>query len=151
MRRVLLEQITWSDIEEIIHAEEELLRHEPGRSYDTPEEYFTAILTKLRGDSEFRYPISERYDVVLWAAQLAVGKQLCSGRAEEDVLIRVFTAYRLRLEGYSFGAIGKVMNRDHSTIIHYVRKRMADMTSIPGVYSKELSMYERMTELLEEA
>ena len=151
MRQVLLELLTWRDIEEIIHAEEEVLRTSPGKTYSTPEDYFTEVLKMVRGDSEFRPPISERYGIVLWAAQLAVGKQFCSGRAEEDVLIRVFTAYRLRLEGYSLDAIGKVMHRDHSTIIHYVRKKMADMLSVPGVYRKELDMYNKMNEILENA
>lgn len=151
MRQVLLELLTWTDIEEIIHAEEQVLCEANGKTFPTPESYFTEVLTKVRGDAEFKPPISERYEIVLYAAQLAVGKQLCAGRAEEDVLIRVFTAYRLRLEGYSLDAIGKVMHRDHSTIIHYVRKKMADMLSVPGLYRKELDMYNKMNEILYDA
>lgn len=151
MRQVLLELLTWRDIEEIIHAEEEVLRTSPGKTYPTPEDYFNEVLKMVRGDSEFRPPISERYGIVLWAAQLAVGKQLCSGRAEEDVLIRVFTAYRLRKEGYSLGAIGRVMHRDHSTITHYIRNKMSDMLAVPRFYRRELEMYDKMNEILDNA
>lgn len=151
MRQVLLELLTWSDIEEIIHAEEQVLCEANGKEFPTPESYFTEVLKKVRGDTEFKPPISERYAIILYAAQLAVGKQLCSGRAEDDVLIRVFTAYRLRKEGYSLGAIGNVMHRDHSTVTHYIRKKMADMMSVPGVYRRELEMYDKMNEILDNA
>lgn len=93
--------------------------------------------------------IAERYKAVLSAAQKAVGKRLADGRRNDDVLIRLFAAYRLRLEGYSFDAIGKAMGRDHSTIIHYVRKKMADMLSLPNFYRRELKMYDKMNEILE--
>ena len=151
MRQVLLELLTWSDIEEIIHAEEEVLCEANGKTFPTPESYFTEVLTKVRGEAEFKPPIGERYDIVLYAAQLAVGKQLCSGRAEDDVLIRVFTAYRLRKEGYSLGAIGKVMHRDHSTITHYIRNKMSDMLAVPRFYRRELEMYDKMNEILDNA
>lgn len=151
MRQVLLELLTWSDIEEIINAEEEVLREANGKEFPTPESYFMEVLTKVRGDAEFKPPISERYDIVLYAAQIAVGKQLCAGRAEDDVLIRVFTAYRLRKEGYSLGAIGIVMHRDHSTITHYIRNKMSDMLAVPRVYRRELEMYDKMNEILDNA
>ena len=147
MKQVLLEMLTWKDVEEIILAEEEVLKVGP-YSYPDPETYYKEVLNKVRGESEFKPPIGERYDVVLSAAQEAVGKKLCSGRATEDVLIRVFVAYRLRQEGYSFDTIGKVMHRDHSTVMHYVRKKMDDMLSLPDYYRNELDMYDKMCALL---
>ena len=148
MKQVLLELLTWNDIEEIILAEEGVLKDGP-HAYPTPEDYYKEVLKKVRGEAEFKPPIGERYDIVLWAAQQAVGKQLCAGRRNEDVLIRVFTAYQLRYEGYSFEAIGKIMNRDHSTIIHYVRKKMEDMLALPNMYRTELDMHNKMIDLLD--
>ena len=97
----------------------------------------------------YKSPLEERYEEILSAAQRAVGKRLDEGRKKEDVLIRLFTAYRLRNEGYPFEGIGEVMKRDHSTIVHYVRKRMPDLLSLPKIYKRELDMYNKMNEILE--
>ena len=93
-------------------------------------------------------PLKARHDVVLQAAQQAVGKRLAPGRRKEDVLIRVFVAYQLRQEGYSYEAIGEAMNRDHATVIHYVRKKMGDMLSLPSMYRDELKMYNKIKNIL---
>lgn len=95
-------------------------------------------------------PIEERYRVILQAAQQAVGKRLDSSQRKEDVLIRLFTAYRLRAEGFSMESIGKVLNRNHSTVVHYVRKRIPDMLSLPHIYRSEVEMYNKMNEILGE-
>ena len=97
---------------------------------------------------EYRPPILQRYAEVLQAAQIAVGKKMARGRGKEDVLIRMFVAYRLRCEGYPFEAIGKVLGRNHSTIVHLVGKKMADMLSLPKIYLRELKMYNKMNEIL---
>ena len=98
----------------------------------------------------YKSPLDERYTVVLLAAQQAVGKRLGAGRDKEDVLIRMFTAYRLREEGYSLEAIGKALGRNHSTVIHYVQKRLPDMLSIPHIYRSEAEMFNKMNEILGE-
>ena len=100
-------------------------------------------------DEGYRVPLEERYREILNAAELAVGKRQEEGRKKEDVLIRLFTAYRLRSEGYPFEGIGEVMGRDHSTIIHYVRRRMPDILSYPKIYKCEMDMYNKMNEILE--
>ena len=100
-------------------------------------------------DEVYENPIEERHAVILRAAQRAVGKRLEEGRRKEDVLIRLFTAYRLRSEGYPYEGIGEVMKRDHSTIVHYVRKRVPDMLSLPSIYRSELDMFTKMNEILD--
>jgi len=102
-------------------------------------------------DEGYRGPLEERYREILNAAELAVGKRQEEGRKKEDVLIRLFTAYRLRKEGYSFEAIGEVVGRDHSTIIHYVRNKMPAMLSYPNIYRDELEVYNKMNEILDKA
>lgn len=98
----------------------------------------------------YKSPVEKRYYTVLRAAQQVVGIRLGEGRRKEDVLIRVFVSHRLRSEGYSFEAIGKVMHRDHSTVIHYVRSNMGDMLSLPNMYREELEKYKKMNEILDE-
>ena len=107
------------------------------------------IALALWPDTTPQSPIKERYGVILQAAQQAVGKRLAAGRRKEDVLIRVFVAHRLRQEGYSYEAIGEVMNRDHATIVHYERTKMGGMLSLPKMYRDELKMYNKMNEILE--
>ena len=93
--------------------------------------------------------IKERYGVILQAAQQAVGKRLAAGRRKEDILIRVFISHRLRQEGYSYEAIGQMMNRDHATIVHYERVKMGSMLSLPKMYREELKMYDKMNEIID--
>lgn len=107
------------------------------------------IAQALWPDTTPQSSIKERYGIILQAAQQAVGKRLAAGRRKEDVLIRVFVAHRLRQEGYSYEAIGEVMNRDHATIVHYERTKMGGMLSLPKMYREELKMYNKMNEILE--
>lgn len=95
-------------------------------------------------------PIEKRYGVILKAAQQAVGKRLGEGRDRDDVLIRMFAAYRLREEGYKFESIGEVMHRNHSTVVHYVGTRLPNMLSLPNMYRKELDMLNKMNEILDD-
>ena len=97
----------------------------------------------------YESPIEERFAEVLRAAQQAVGKRLGNGREKENVLIRMFVAYRLRSEGYTCEAIAKLMNRNHSAVVHYVRRRIPDMQSVPKHYKSELEMLEKMNEILD--
>lgn len=97
----------------------------------------------------YESPIEERHAAILRAAQIAVGKRLEDGRRKEDVLIRLFTAYRLRQEGFSVEGIGAVMGRDHSTVVHYVRRRLPDMLSLPNIYRREKDMFDKMNEILD--
>ena len=43
-------------------------------------------------------------------------------RVHENVFKRVAIAHLLRIEGYSTTKIGKLFNRDHSTIVHYSKR-----------------------------
>ena len=100
-------------------------------------------------DKEMGIPIKERCGVLLRAAQQAVGKRLGNGREKENVLIRMFVAYRLRSEGYTCEAIAKLMGRNHSAVSHYVRKRIPDIQSLPSIYRSELDMFTKMNDILD--
>lgn len=119
-----------------------------------PVEYvqeLATILAALRvdfDDSERKQPIGIRARAVIQAAQEAVGKKMAKTRRAEDVLIRMFASDRLRREGYSYEEIGRVLGRDHATIIHYVGKKMSDILALPNIYRDEIKMYNKMNELL---
>lgn len=68
-------------------------------------------------------------------------------RSREDVLVRVFVAYKMRERGYSYNEIGKVMNKNHSTIIHYIRT-MEDFFAVPKAYRDILEKYKKYISLL---
>jgi len=99
--------------------------------------------------SGYKIPVDERYKHVLSVAEEVTGWKLTDSRCHQNTLIRSFVAYTLRSEGYSFGSIGKVMGRDHSTIIHAVRK-MQDMQSVPAFYKDDLAMFREFERLLNE-
>lgn len=69
-------------------------------------------------------------------------RRLSPGRTREDVMIRSFVAYRLHGEGYSTTRIGKMIGRDHATVVHMIRK-MEDILAYPGAYQDESEKYRR--------
>lgn len=59
--------------------------------------------------------IAEKHDVTI--------DQILSHRRDRKyVTPRIEIAKALRKQGLSLPAIGKIMNRDHTSIIHYLRK-----------------------------
>ena len=91
--------------------------------------------------------IADRYRLAIQAAEEATGWTLTGTRTAENSTIRAFISYYLHKEGYSYGAIGRVMHRNHSTIMHLVKK-MQDMFSLPEVYKDDLAMYNAMIDML---
>ena len=62
-------------------------------------------------------------------------------RKKEVVWARNMVAYRLNQEGLSFERIGRILNRDHATIFHSVR-RCSDIFKYPSMYREELALWE---------
>lgn len=54
---------------------------------------------------------------------------------------RNMVAYRLNQEGLSLSKIGIVLNRNHATILHAVRK-CSEIFKYPSMYRDELSLWE---------
>jgi chromosomal replication initiation ATPase DnaA len=48
-----------------------------------------------------------------------------SSRAAELVAVRQRVIHRLRVAGYSLPEIGRVINRDHTTVLHHLEKEAA--------------------------
>ena len=70
-------------------------------------------------------------------------------RYRNDVLARTFIAYIMYNEGFSLYQIGKLIKKDHSTVMHYVN-RTNDMISVPSFYTFELEKLNEIIKLLNE-
>ena len=147
MRQGLLKQLMWEDIQEIWFETDKTLHSEPVKAMATASERFSLALKNLREKNDCHPPIGERYPFVLSCAELSVGQPLANMRDKNNTIIRSFVSYQLHREGYSYTDIGRMMKRDHSTVIHLVRKT-EDMLSLPQAYKQEVDMYNKMQELL---
>ena len=153
MRRDLLKQLSWEDVQEIWWQTNQVLRSIPEEPERWPEWAFNTstrfgqALRVLRGENGVPPPIEETYPKVLQAAEQATSWMLTDSRERENTLIRQFVAYRLHNEGYSYSEIGKMLKRDHSTVTNLVH-RVRDMLSIPYAYKTEVAKYKEFEELL---
>ena len=140
MRKELLKILTADDVQEILDAGQLLWEN-----YEEP----TArnILHHLLEDNECPPSVGESFPFVLACAELAVGRKLSRERCEDNTLIRSFVSYVLRNAGYSYCEIGRMLERDHSTVIHLYRK-MEDIISVPNAYRREMDMFREFEELL---
>jgi len=90
----------------------------------------------------------ERYDVIMYCAQMANGVQLTAERTQKNTDIRMMVAYRMHQEGYTYSEIGKLMSRDHSTVAYWNRC-MREMLSLPGAFKNFMGRYEHFNRLLD--
>ncbi len=140
MTNELLKTLTPADIEEVLHTYEQLLTK---MSIVPPE----AILHRLLEKNQCPPSIGVRFPSVLRAAEDAVGRKLSRERSKENTTLRAMIAYQLRSEGYTYYDIGKMLRRDHSTVMHLCSV-MRDMLSVPGAYRTEMEIYRRFEGLL---
>lgn len=145
MRENVLTILTWDEVREILDTCEALSCEFNAPTYKG-EEYCREVLSRLRKKHKCLPPIGERYDIVLAAAQVAVGRQITAERSAENTLIRSLVAFRLHNDGYSYHEIGGYMHRDHSTVTHLYFK-MRDMLSVPEAYKYEMKIYDKFESL----
>lgn len=143
----ILSLMTWEDLKEISDKIEEVYGERLFEDGFMMDEYFyREVLANLRKEHNCKPPSVERYDFLIHAAESATGWELTEERNAVNTIIRCFVAHRMRVEGYTFGEIAHLMNRDHSSIIYLVRK-MVGMLSVPSSYKKELSMFREFNRL----
>ena len=146
MRQELLKQLTWEDIQEIWYETDKTLHSELVKAMATASERFSLALKNLHEKNDCPPTIGERFPFVLACAEIAVGRKLSRERCEDNTLIRAFVSYMLRYEGYTYKEIGRMLQRDHSTVMH-LYKKMEDILSLPYVYRKEIDMFREFEEL----
>lgn len=139
MRQDLLKILTADDIQEILDAGQTAWEQ-----YEEP----TAgnILRHLLEENGCPPSVGERFPFVLRCAEMAVGRKLSRARSEENTLIRSFVSYRLRKEGYGYSETGRMLQRDHSTVI-YLCNKAQDMLSVPNAYRREVEMFNEFERL----
>ena len=143
----ILSLMTWEDLREISDKIEEVYgEHLFEDGFLMDETFYREILAILRKEYNCKSPSAERYEFLLHAAESATGWELTDERNAVNTIIRCFVAHRMRVEGYTFGEIAHLMNRDHSSIIYLVRK-MGGMLSVPSSYKKELAMFQEFNRL----
>jgi len=149
MKLSVLTLLTLDEVQEIF-TEVLLVNEEHSRPFSesASAENCKDALRRLRERYECLAPIAERYAEVLAAAEEAVGIKMNPGRNAITTTVRSFVAYQLHKEGYSYTDIGRMMGRDHSSVIHLV-ERKENALSVPGAYKAEAAMYERFIKLLE--
>jgi len=149
MKLSVLTLLTWDEVQEIF-TEVLLVNEEHSRPFaeSASEENCKDSLRRLRERYECLAPIAERYAEVLAAAEEAVGVKMNPGRNATTTTVRSFVAYKLHKEGYSYTDIGRMMGRDHSSVIHLV-ERKENALSVPGAYKAEAAMFVRFIKLLE--
>jgi len=150
MKPSVLTLLTWDEVQEI-YTEALMVNEEHHRQFgeSVSEENCKDTLRSLRERYDCMAPIAERYAEVLPAAEEAVGVKLNPGRDALTTTVRSFVAYRLHKEGYSYTDIGRMMGRDHSSVIHLV-ERKENALSVPGAYKSETEMFNRFNEILGE-
>ena len=140
MRHDILNLLTTDDIEEIISTASRLCED---RIRPTSEN----VLRRLLENNQCPPSVGERYQAVLRAAERASGRKITNARSKENTALRAFIAHRLRSEGYSYSEIGRMLHRDHSTVMHLCGV-MRDMMSVPNAYRREMEIYKEFETLL---
>ena len=143
MRQGLLKLLTWEDVKEIVGVALSTPFDEP-----TPEdECCKEFLRILLKNNECPPTIGERFPFVLSCAEIAVGRKVGKERCEDNTLIRSFVSYQLRKEEYGYCEIGRMLGRDHSTVVHLYNK-MSDILSVPNAYRNEMEKWKEFQRLV---
>ncbi len=141
MNSEILNMLTPDDIAEVLSAASSLIQE---RGERTTMEDVLQVLLENNGQAP---SIGARFPEVLRAAEQASGRRLSNARSKENTTLRAFIAYQLRSEGYSYSDIGRMLRRDHSTVMHLCGV-MRDMLSVPNAYRREINMFREFEELL---
>ena len=92
----------------------------------------------------------KRLAVILPVAERVVGRKMGRSRDRDNVTIRRIVSARLQNEGFRISHIAQAVGVNHSTAILYA-KQMQNAYDEPIFYAKELRMYARFSEAVEEA
>lgn len=87
---------------------------------------------------------AEQYKGII---ETILGRTLNDSRKREDVAGRMCIAYQLMQDGYSTIIVGKMVGRDHATVLHY-RKCMENCKTYPKAYRYECDMWREFQDML---
>lgn len=75
-------------------------------------------------------------------------EEIPNNRDNMSVFARSLVAYQMYLEGFTTTYIGKVINRDHSTIISLI-ERVSNMLMMPNFYPHEIVVWDEFKKRIE--
>lgn len=75
-------------------------------------------------------------------------EEIPNNRVSMSVLARSLVAYQMSLEGYTTTYIGKIINRDHSTIT-LLKERVSNMLKMPNFYPHEMVVWNEFKKRIE--
>ncbi len=93
-------------------------------------------------------PVEEAGSLYVGILSTLVGRNILE-RSRERVMVwaRNMVCYRLSMDGYSLGLIGKFVGLDHATVI-YAKKQVGNMLERPSMYPEETELWNKFTKLL---
>ena len=99
-----------------------------------------SLLSQSIESEEHAVSEKDRYRYVKSVVESVLGRKIDKGRHHEDVISRMYIAYTLRNDGYSYSTIARLIDKNHSTVFYMVRK-VKDMLSLPAVYRNEVELF----------
>lgn len=69
-----------------------------------------------------RFPLHDDVAEAAEECEVTVDELRGAGRAKRLSMARLYVYWRLRNKGHSYSVIGRAMHRDHSTIMHGVKR-----------------------------
>lgn len=100
-------------------------------------------------DEEHAISAKDRFDLVKNTVESVTDHKIKKGRIRQDVLCRMYIAYIMHNDGYSYSTIGRLLDRKHCTILHLTHM-MKDMLSLPSVYQDEVANLNKIESLLQD-
>jgi chromosomal replication initiation ATPase DnaA len=91
----------------------------------------------------------QRYETVKSIVESVVCHKITDSRKRMNVRCRMFICYIMRKDGYTLEEIGKLMKKNHVTVLYSIR-RMEDMLSLPRLYKEEIEQLKQIEELVYE-
>lgn len=86
----------------------------------------------------------EHYKEVI---ESVLGRPIQNGRKRDDVAARMCIAYQLHSDGYTSGQVGKMIGRDHATVLHMI-KQMDACKAFPRSFRRECDLWEEFQSML---
>ena len=91
----------------------------------------------------------DRCSLLVSKAEVATGHELDASKTYGSTLIRRFVSTRLRKEGYGWSEIGRLIGRDHATVIKQVSV-MNDILSLPQANKQVCSQFKTFNDLVDQ-
>ena len=136
--------LTWEDIKEIVNAADSIAQDIT--TYPGERRYYKDVLKKLRGNLNEK---QRHYLYLIGKAEEATGYKATRRRDYRSVLTRSFVSYRLWKEGMTYMEIGRLSEKNHSTVLNQIRN-VSNMMTMQSAFKEEVGLYCKFEQSLED-